>query len=100
MQDHIDTHLSTFEQQDCNLAEIEIDKMLRFVRNIASKISSNNDVPKKAWNEGIVRYLHRMLQLEMALRSLPSGVVLFVELFLDIGGYILCRVHNREDKRL
>lgn len=37
--------LTTLEEQNCNLSQIEIDKMLCLMGHVASKISSNNDMP-------------------------------------------------------
>merc|ERR1740137_426421 len=49
--------LTRLEEENCHLAQVEVDKVLGFMSNIASKIPSNN--------------------------SMPCWVVLFVELLLD-----------------
>ena len=48
------------------MAEVEVDEMLRLVGYIGSEVTSNN--------------------------AMPCGVVLLVELFLDVGGDILLDV--------
>lgn len=55
-----------FKQKHCHLAHVEIYEMLGFVSDIRSEVSAHNAV--------------------------PCGIVLFIELLLDIGGYIFLDV--------
>jgi hypothetical protein len=41
----ISPSLSTLEQQNRNLAKVKVDKVLCFMCHVASKVSSDNDVP-------------------------------------------------------
>lgn len=36
-----------FEEEDSDLAQVEIDKMLRFVRHIAAKVAANDTMPRR-----------------------------------------------------
>jgi hypothetical protein len=56
-------HLAGLEQQDCNLSQIEVDEVFRFVRDVAAEVAADDAV--------------------------PGRVVLLVELFLDVGGDVL-----------
>jgi len=49
--------LSTLEQEDCHLSQVEVDEMSRLMGHVTAKVTPNNTV--------------------------PSGVVLFVKLLLD-----------------
>ena len=57
---------SRFEQQDGHLSEVEVNEVLRFVRDVTSEVPSHNAVPR--------------------------GVVFLVELFLDEGRDVLLDV--------
>jgi len=59
-------HLTGLEEEDGNLAEIEIDEMLGLVGDVGAEIAANDGV--------------------------PGGVVLFIELLLDEGGDVLLDV--------
>ena len=56
------------------MAEVEVDKMFRFVSYVRSEVSSNN--------------------------AMPCGVVFLVELFLDVGGDILLNIVFLESLRV
>ena len=56
-------YLTGLEEENGNLSKVEVDKMLRFVCDVASKVSADDCVPR--W------------------------VVLLVELFLDVGCDVL-----------
>ena len=58
--------LSGLEQQDCNLAKVKVDKVLRLVRDVRAKVSPNDAV--------------------------PCRVVLFVEFLFDVGSNVLFNV--------
>ena len=58
--------LARFEQQNSHLSKIEVDKMFGFMGDIASEIPANDTVPR--------------------------GVVLFIEFFLDISGNVFLDV--------
>ena len=62
-QSYANAILSRFEQKDSNLAKIEVDEMLGFVSYIAAEVAADN--------------------------AMPCGVVLFVELLLDVGSDVL-----------
>ncbi len=64
--------LPTLEQKNCDLTEVKIYKVLGLVCHITSKVSSNNDM--------------------------PSWVVLFVKLFLDVRGNVL-RKSKKDNNR-
>ena len=70
--------LSRFEEQDCYLADVEVDEVFCFVRDVRSEISTHDAMPRRT--------------------------VLFVELFFDVRGDVLldvvvfdgaCRCPNR-----
>jgi hypothetical protein len=58
--------LSTFEEKNGNLPKVKVDEVLGFMRYITTKISAHNCVPR--------------------------GVILFVELFLDVRSNIFLDV--------
>merc|ERR1712227_42432 len=58
--------LSRFEEEDGDLSQVEVDEMLGFVSDVASEVTSDD--------------------------AMPRGVVLFVELFLNVGGDVLLNV--------
>ena len=60
--------LTRLEQQNCNLAKIEINKVLRFVGDIGAKVAADNAV--------------------------PSGVVLLVKFLLNVSRNILYTMEN------
>jgi hypothetical protein len=62
--------LTALEQQNGNLSEIEVDEVTSFVRDVGSKVSSND--------------------------AMPCGVVFFVKLFLYVCGNVLFREEKRE----
>jgi len=59
-------HLAGFEEEDGHLSEVEVDEVLRLVRNVGAKIAADD--------------------------AMPSGVVLLVELLLDVARDILLDV--------
>ena len=59
-------YLTRFKQKDSYLSKIEVDEVLGFVCDVASKLTSNN--------------------------SKPCWVVFFVKLFLDVGSDVLFNV--------
>eukprot|EP00455_Lapot_gusevi_P003770 TRINITY_DN1152_c0_g1_i13.p1 TRINITY_DN1152_c0_g1~~TRINITY_DN1152_c0_g1_i13.p1 ORF type:complete len:127 (-),score=0.67 TRINITY_DN1152_c0_g1_i13:76-456(-) len=58
--------LSGLEEKNSDLAEVEVDEVLRLVGDIAAEVTANDAVPR--------------------------GVVLLVELLLDVGGDVLLNV--------
>ena len=58
--------LSRFEEEDGNLSEIEVDKVLSLVCHVRTKVTAND--------------------------AMPCGVVLFVKLLLDVGSNVLLNV--------
>jgi len=58
--------LSTFKEKDCNLSQIKINEMPRFVGNIWAEVSSNDTMPRR--------------------------IVFFVKLFLDVSCNVLFNV--------
>jgi len=58
--------LSALEEEDGDLAQIEVDEMFRLVGYVGTEVSSND--------------------------AMPGWVVLLVELFLDVGGNVLLNV--------
>lgn len=63
---YIESGSSRLEQQDSYLSQVEVDEVLRFVCYVRSEVPSNDTVPRR--------------------------VVLFVELFLDVGCDVLLDV--------
>ena len=60
------SYLSGLEEEDGDLSEVEVNEVLRFVRYVAAEVAANDAV--------------------------PCGVVLFVELLLDVGGNVFLDV--------
>jgi len=58
--------LSRLEEEDGNLSEVEVDEVLRLVGDVGSKVTAND--------------------------AMPGGVVLLIELLLDVGGDVLLNV--------
>jgi len=58
--------LSTLEQEDCHLSQVEVDEMSRLMSHITAEVAPNDTV--------------------------PSGVVLLVELLLDESGNVLLNI--------
>jgi len=63
---HARRHLAGFEEKNRHLAEVEVDEVLRLVRNVGAEIATHD--------------------------AMPSGVVFLVKLLLDVAGDVLLDV--------